>query len=281
MKKTVNLPANYVQDYRDKGYAVIGGVFDNHEMTVLSDAFDDLNRFAQQYESTYRDKNQLFVYHWDDSSEKLLRFVKWPSYTFPVFEQFRTDLRILDILKPFLGTNIKQIANQASWKNPGDSRTSYSYHQDFYWRRPEEAFRDLDQSYIQVLIAVDPHFVENGCLSLVEESHKSLRCYCPKGSVLTSPFNVEDLSDYGLENHKRVNVLLEPGDVVIWGPYMFHGSDANRSSMDRRAYVNGYVSAEKCDRGEYAFLDGKAVPLAEPKLIDYEELFSRPEPHYI
>ncbi|MBT8301167.1 MAG: hypothetical protein KJO63_07545, partial [Maribacter sp.] len=48
-----------------------------------------------------------------------------------------------------------------------------------------------------------------------------------------------------------------------------------------RAYLNGYVKAENCDLGEWAFKGGQPVPLSEPVLVQYENLYSRPEPHYI
>lgn len=283
MKTVINNPESFAREYREKGYAIVRRVFDSRDIALLASAFEELKAYASQFDSTYRDKNQLYVYQWGESTDrnKLLRFVKWPSYRFPVFERFRTDPRLLEIIRPLLGDNIKQITNQAAWKEPGDPRTSYGYHQDAYWRTPREAFRNLESSYLQTFIAVDPHTVENGCLSVIEGSHRKLECYRPKGNVLTSPFSSDDLSEYGLESFKQVNVLLEPGDVVIWGPYMFHGSDANRSTRDRRVYINGYVKAEDCDRGEYAFRNGRPVALGEPQLVDYDDLYTNPEPHYL
>ena len=47
-------------------------------------------------------------------------------------------------------------------------------------------------------------------------------------------------------------------------------------------YINGYVRAEDCDRGEWAFRNGEPVPFGpKPALVHYEELHERPEPHYV
>ena len=60
-----------------------------------------------------------------------------------------------------------------------------------------------------------------------------------------------------------------------------HGSGKNISSHKRRFYINGYVRASDCDRGEWAFRDGQPVPLGpEPALVHYDQLFDRPGPHY-
>jgi len=45
-------------------------------------------------------------------------------------------------------------------------------------------------------------------------------------------------------------------------------------------YINGYVTASSCDRGQPTFEHGKPLPLTIPALIQYNELSSRPEPHY-
>jgi len=44
-------------------------------------------------------------------------------------------------------------------------------------------------------------------------------------------------------------------------------------------YINGYVTASSCDRGQPTFEHGKPLPLTIPALIQYNELSSRPEPH--
>ncbi len=51
--------------------------------------------------------------------------------------------------------------------------------------------------------------------------------------------------------------------------------------MDRRIYLNGYVTAPNCDRGEWAFRGGEPCRLGEPILVHYEDLHARPEPHYV
>jgi hypothetical protein len=61
-----------------------------------------------------------------------------------------------------------------------------------------------------------------------------------------------------------------------------HGSGTNRSNHKRRFYINGYVKASDCDRGEWAFRNGRPVPLGpRPVLVHYEDLHARPDPHYV
>ena len=99
--------------------------------------------------------------------------------------------------------------------------------------------------------------------------------------VMDTPLSDEDIARAGLDPASRVELLLEPGDVAFWNLFTVHGSGANTSAVDRRFYLNGYVSAAQCDRGEWAFKGGEPCALGEPVLVHYEELYSRPEPHYV
>jgi ectoine hydroxylase-related dioxygenase (phytanoyl-CoA dioxygenase family) len=100
--------------------------------------------------------------------------------------------------------------------------------------------------------------------------------------VLGNSMNDDVLLAAGLSPEDAVEVELEPGDLALWSPYLVHGSGTNRSDHQRRLYINGYVRAEDCDRGEWAFRDGEPVPFGpEPALVHFEELRERGEPHYV
>lgn len=61
-----------------------------------------------------------------------------------------------------------------------------------------------------------------------------------------------------------------------------HASGQNSSGHRRRFYINGYVRAPDCDRGEWAFRDGSPVAFGpQPALVHFEELHERPGPHYV
>jgi ectoine hydroxylase-related dioxygenase (phytanoyl-CoA dioxygenase family) len=90
------------------------------------------------------------------------------------------------------------------------------------------------------------------------------------------------LRDAGIDPDRLVDLTLEPGDVAFWHPCTVHGSGPNRGSDQRRFYLNSYVRAPDCDRGEWAFRAGKPVALSgDPVLVHYEALYTRPEPHYL
>ena len=82
------------------------------------------------------------------------------------------------------------------------------------------------------------------------------------GPVSQTAMNDDDLQEHSLEPSHLVDLVLDPGDVALWGPYTIHGSGLNKSAIDRRFYVNGYISAQNCDIGEWAFRNAHPCPLS-------------------
>jgi len=211
----------------------------------------------------------------------VLRLVQWPSYVDPVLARFRTDQRLLALLEPLLGRDHKQIINQLHWKPPGAAQTEFGYHQDVRFRLQRAAYHDL-RRYVQYGIAIDPQRPENGCMTMVPGSHIHGELAFPeRGEILERDLADGDLAAVGIDPAAVVDLVMEPGDVAFWNLFLVHGSRPNRAPGDRRLYINGYVAADACDRGEWAFRDGASCPLGAPQLVHYEELYTRGEPHYV
>ena len=131
--------------------------------------------------------------------------------------------------------------------------------------------------------AIDPHNPGSGGMRVVPRSHEHGPLELDTSTtVLGTAMDDAALVDVGLSPDSVVDLVLEPGDLAMWNPYLVHASGLNRSGHYRRLYINGYVRAEDCDRGEWAFRDGEPVPFGpEPALVHYEALRERGEPHYV
>lgn len=271
----------HVATYREQGFAVVRGVFAPAEVAVLAEAFDAEWRAGVQHGRSFRHGNLYYRIAQDPALGPIVRLAQWPSYHRPELEQVRRDPRMLAIVAPLIGTDVKQIINQLHWKPPGAAMADFAYHQDCRFRKPREAYRRLASSYVQTGIAVDPHRAVSGAMRMLPRSHLLGELPLNEDARVSSAEASEAaLAAVGLAAADLVDLELEPGDVALWHPYMVHGSGANRTANDRRFYINGYVAAAACDRGEWAFRDGKPVSLGAPQLVHYEELLTRPEPHY-
>lgn len=270
----------YLDDYRERGYAVVPGMFDAAEVAALAAGFDRVRADALSHPKSWRHGNLLYRTARDARLGRIVRLVQWPSYDYEVFRRFRTDPRVGDILAPLLGRDVKQIINQLHWKPQGAAMAEFGYHQDIRFRRPRAAYRDPEANYIQTGIAIDPHTAATGAMTVLPGSHLLGELDMKiAGSVADTALADDDLARLGLDPKDVVSLDMAPGDMALWHLDLLHGSGPNEAAPDRRFYINGYVRAEACDRGEWAFRGGMPCALGEPVLVHYEDLHARPGPY--
>ena len=271
-----------VSDYRRDGYAIVRGLFSRHEIDAIATATEQVFAEGIAHGRSFRHGNLFYNVADDADGAPFVRMAQWFTYHQPVLNAVRLDRRIAQLLAPLIGRDLKQIINQIHWKGRG-SASDFAWHQDSRFRRPVPAYRNLATSYVQTGLAIDPHTPESGGMRCVRGSHRrgplALDMATP---VLSNPMSDAALEAVGLDPADIVDLVLAPGDLAIWSPHLVHGSGPNRSDHCRRFYINGYVRALDCDRGEWAFRDGIAVPFGrEPALVHYEQLRERSEPHYV
>jgi len=274
--------SDYLADYLRDGYAIVRGLFGPDEVARIAAAADQVHAEGVALGRSFRHGNLFYNVAAASDGEPLVRMVQWPSYHQPALDSVRLDTRIARLLEPLIGRDLKQIINQLHWKAPG-SLGDFAWHQDSRSRRPAWAYRNLASSYVQTGLAIDPHSPEAGGMRFIPGSHRrgDLGMDCSK-KALGTPLMAEALEAVGLSAADSVDLVLEPGDLALWSPYLVHGSGENRARHRRRFYINGYVRAEDCDRGEWAFRAGRPVPFGpRPALVHYEELHERPGPHYV
>jgi ectoine hydroxylase-related dioxygenase (phytanoyl-CoA dioxygenase family) len=273
---------DYLTAYRRDGFAIVRGVFAAAEVAEIAGAFDAVRAAGLGLARSFRDKNLMFRLSEDAKLGKTLRMVQWPAYANAVLDRYRLDPRVFEIVAPLVGRDVKQIINQMHWKPPGAAQNSYGFHQDIWFRRPRAAYRNPATAYVQTAIAVDPNRTDNGAMVFCRGSHSRGEVSLDgDGRIMERDMTPDDLARIGIAEKDTVPLALEPGDVALWSLYTVHGSGPNSSGIDRRVYLNGYVTAADCDRGEWAFRDGKPCALGEPVLVHYDALYKRPYPHYV
>ncbi len=266
-----------VEAYRRDGYAIARRVFAPPELVEIGAAIDAVHAEGVAHGRSFRHANLFY----DVGPGDVVRMVQWPSYHQPVLNDVRLAPRIAALLAPLIGGDLKSIINQLHWKEPAAS-ANFAWHQDSRFRRPEAAYRNLGSSYVQTGLAVDPHDRQSGGMRVVRGSHHSGALPLDTSTqVRGRAMDDSALAAMGLDPRDIVDIELAPGDIALWNPYLVHASGTNRADHLRRFYINGYVRAEDCDRGEAAFSGGLPVALGlRPAVVHYEALHERPEPHY-
>jgi ectoine hydroxylase-related dioxygenase (phytanoyl-CoA dioxygenase family) len=225
------LDARRIEQFFTRGWLVFPKLFEAREIGRIARAFDRLARRAQNLTLSGDVQGSHFVIDRPapDGAVRIHRVV-WCGAAEPVLAEYGADPRLLRPVAELLGSaTMNQLINQAHFKMPGD-RVSFPWHQDSTHRRyGEPDWTDVNGrgSYVQTAIAIDPMTETNGPLRFLPGS-------CRMGHVADPAYRVPE--------DQAVTMTMEPGDVVMFGPYVFHASEPNGSDRARRAFINGYAN---------------------------------------
>lgn len=177
----------------------------------------------------------------------------------PFWHRLITDSRLLDIAEIFLGPDLAVFATHYICKEPRTGRPVLWHQDGAFW--PIEPMRVITQ-----WLAITSSTPDNGCLKVVPGSHKSNlldMIDATEDAVLPKEIPVD------VDERDAVEFVLEPGDLSVHHPAIFHGSDPNTSATWRRGLTIRYIptSTRIVDAdGASPFL---ARGLAVPGLNDY------------
>jgi ectoine hydroxylase-related dioxygenase (phytanoyl-CoA dioxygenase family) len=237
------LDRQQVAKFFDAGFVVQPDVFTDAEVAEMRAAFERLEAVATGLGTSREVNGSLFVVSPRASSVAArlpvrIHRVVWCGAAEPALSVFGRDPRLLGMAAALLGSrDMHQLVNQAHFKLPGDT-VEFPWHQDSVHRRYGGAeWSDVNGrgSWIQTVTAIDRMTVDNGPLELIPGSAALGHMAPPAGVTGWLPLN-------RLDPAAATTVSMRPGSVLLFGPYVFHRSIANRSTTPRRVFVNGFAS---------------------------------------
>jgi ectoine hydroxylase-related dioxygenase (phytanoyl-CoA dioxygenase family) len=265
-----NLSSNYSkikEEYKNNGFSVVRGVFSGVEIAQLRTGCVELEKISSEYESDTFNGVTYFALHRDcnpfeETKEEFsvhvgeLRRVTYPYALSEIFNKFRCHEGLLKLVSSILGNDINQIVNQVNF-NPPAKGTGWGWHQDYRFRK--EGIPDLRNNYLQSLVALDLCNTETGGVRIVEGSdHLELQLEKEQENAETY-FDINDV----------VVPELNPGDVLIFNPFVIHGSGQNKSENQRRVFINGYCNGKVSSTGMPVMRGGEIISKIDGKM-EYE-----------
>jgi hypothetical protein len=217
--------------WRTDGFVVVRGWLTGAEVAALALGFDRLEAIARRLPGTLDRDGSRFVMQ---AEPFRLDRVVWCGGAVPELLAWGEDPRFVDLACDLLGVDrVVQILQQAHFKLPGDG-VAFGWHQDASNRRyGSPQWRDPGGGgFVQMIVAVDPAGPENGGLSLIPGSHHLGFVADPESGVLPPVFDPE----------QAVTPSLEPGDALVFGPFLIHGSAPNRGTGARRTLIQGFAT---------------------------------------
>jgi hypothetical protein len=149
---------------------------------------------------------------------------------------YATDPAILDLVEQLVGPDIILWGSQVFCKPPGTGK-EIPWHQDGqYW-----PIRPL--ATCSVWIAIDDASPENGCMRYIPGSHEGGVVMRHRTSDREDLVLNEEVEPALFDASSARDDVLDAGQFSLHDVYLIHGSNANRSSKRRAAFVIRYMPA--------------------------------------
>jgi hypothetical protein len=228
-QKVSSLDPSHLPDWRDKGYIVLPSFFKPREI-----------------EAAAREAEDLLIRHRSLIDVKNLRCRFQPNVVtgaceFECFDpvidlsltchRLALDARLLQVLGELYDEEACLFKDKLIYKPPGVK--GYDLHQDYI------AWASFPKSFLTVLVPLDPADETNGCTEVFPGYHKN-------GSLTPADGKFYLLPPETVDESKRVPLVLDPGDIAIFGGFTPHRSQPNRSDRWRRQL---YLSYNKISEG--------------------------------
>ena len=218
-------PGELISEYEAKGYVLLRGLFDEATIHLLGRAAkEDRELDAHSFGR-------------DDGARNVVRLSLWNHPGDTLYGMFARCESIVRTAETLLGGEVYHYHSKMIMK---DARVggAWAWHQDYgYWYQNGV----LAPQLCSASIAVDRATRENGCLQVIEGSHRLGRI----DHVLTGDQAGADLERVQaiLERLPLVYVEMEPGDVLFFHCNLLHRSAENRSEYPRWSMICCYNAA--------------------------------------
>ena len=211
-----------LSDYQENGFLIARSLFSNEEIELLGQTARADN--AMDKSSTSR----------DDGDGNAVRLALWNHPGNGIYGMFARSKRLVNRVEQLLDDEAYHYHSKMVLKD-AKIGGAWAWHQDYgYWYQNGVLFPNL----CSVMIAVDKATIENGCMQVIQSSHKLGRV----NHILTGDQAGADMErvEEAKKRLELVHVTMDPGDALFFHSNLLHASAANESDHSRWAMICCY-----------------------------------------
>lgn len=225
-------PRNFVlsnemkQAYEDDGYIFIKGFLDQEELENLRKTVEDSDLFKQR------------VYGVSDGKGGESKLTLWSHPGSDTTGVLARCEKVAGTAEKLLGGEVYHYHTKLMCKDPNGVGGRHIWHQDYgYWYKNGCLFPDM----LSAFIPIDPCRKENGCLQVIEGSHK---CGRVDHDLVAGQQRCNDERLQQIMKHlPHKYIEMDPGDALFFHCNLLHCSDSNQSSTKRWVLIPAYNKA--------------------------------------
>jgi hypothetical protein len=216
------LTSAQVEDYHDRGFLIVRGLFAPAEMAVVS---MEAERLRGKSDLIHTNNLRCRWQNHAASGECLFETFDPITDLSPVIATLARDRRLLDVLDDLYGEPAHLFKDKLIYKPAGIR--GYDLHQDYI------GWASFPRSFVTAAVAIDPSTRGNGATEVFPGYHKGGYLSPMDGEYHSLPVGTVDEST-------GVLLELQPGDVGIFGCFTPHRSAPNTSGGTRRLLYLSY-----------------------------------------
>ncbi|MFI1164453.1 phytanoyl-CoA dioxygenase family protein [Streptomyces sp. NPDC020801] len=219
------LTQSQVRFYRENGYCVVEGIFDNGVLDKARGIVDDL--------LSSPDLSGVAEAEPEDGTKA--RRIWAPTARDRVFSELAEDSRLLDAISQLIGEDIVLQYSKLNVKPP-QVGSVVDWHQDFAY------YPHSNTDLVAALIYLDDATRENACLRVAAGSHRNGLLSHERDGYFGG--KISSLENVGVDESTVVDCEGRAGTVVFLHPLVVHSSEKNLSDLYRRVFIPAYRAAD-------------------------------------
>lgn len=223
---TIPAPAHSLRPQWERdGFVIVRGLFDPAE---IAEAAVEADRVREEHQKLVDVKN--IRCRWQDNvftGECQFDAFDPIIDLSPACRALAYDRRLFDLLADLYGGPACLFKDKLIFKLPGAK--GYGLHQD--WIAWGDTF---PRSFLSLLVPLDAADEDNGCTLVYPGYHHN-------GSLTAEDGNYHELPADTVDEAKAIPLVLEPGDVAVFGGFTPHRSNPNLSDRPRRQLYFSYT----------------------------------------
>ncbi len=233
--KTFDLNKEQIKSYNKDGYLIVRNFLNNDEVKKLYNiAIED-------------DTMRKHSYDLNDQTGKKTKLALWYTPGNDAYGLLTKSERMVNAVNKLMDGNsaVCHFHSKLMQKEPKVGG-AWEWHQDYgYWYKNEFLFPDQMMS---VMIAITDANKENGCLQVINGSHKMGRI--EHGFTGEQVGASQHYVDLALKTMQLMYVELKAGDALFFHSNLLHRSEANLSSNSRWSMISCYNRSENIPYNE-------------------------------
>ncbi len=206
--------------YRENGYLIVDDAIDPADLAEMQQVTRD---FIERSRAVTESDDIFDLDRGHSADNPRLTRIKLPHLRHPVFDRVMRSDRLMSILRPLLGDDIRLHTSKLNTKAPGGG-AAVEWHQDWAF------YPHTNDDMLAVGIMLDDVAEENGPLMVIPGSHRGPVLSHFSGGVFCGAVDPGD-PDFDLS--KAVTLTGRAGSLSLHHVRLLHGSAPNRSERPR------------------------------------------------